>query len=131
MNAKRITIILAGVMCMYLVFGGVRCVAAGPAETVRPTLDRLLKAVEANDYEDFLVNSTDEVKAGLTKQMLEGVSGQLSPRMKKGYDCSFLGELKQQGCQVFLWKMTFKDGNDDILVTLVLKEDKVAGFWLK
>jgi hypothetical protein len=63
--------------------------------------------------------------------MFEGVSTLLSPRMKKGYDTAYLGQLKQQGCQVYLWKLVFKDGGDDTLAKLVLKDGKVAGFWLQ
>ena len=41
------------------------------------------------------------------------------------------GQLKQQGCQVHLWKLVFKDGGDDTLAKLVLKDGRVAGFWLQ
>lgn len=105
--------------------------AAGPDDSCRPVLDKLLKAVEANDYDSFVADGTAEVKAALTKQMLEGVSTQLAPRMKKGYDATYLGELKQSGCKVYLWKLTYKDGGDDILARLSLKEGKVAGFLLQ
>jgi hypothetical protein len=105
--------------------------AASAEETARPVLERLLKAVEANDYDSFVADGTPEVKAALTKQMLEGVSAQMAPRMKKGYDATYLGELKQQGCQVYLWKLTYKDGGDDTLARLSLKTGKVAGFLLQ
>lgn len=107
------------------------CIAAETVEPGRAILDKLLKATEANDYDSFVADGTAPFKAGITKQMLEGVSGQLSPRMKKGYQCSYLGELNQQGCQVLLWKLVFKDGGDDTLAKLVLKDGKVAGFWLQ
>ncbi len=100
-------------------------------EPGRPVLDKLLKATEANDYDSFVADGTDVFKAALTRQMLQSVSGQLSPRMKKGYQCAYLGELKQQGCRVLLWKLVFKDGGDDTLARLVLKDDKVAGFWFQ
>src|SRR6266446_8063626 len=58
-----------------------------PTNTERAILDKLLKATVANDYDSFVADSTDVFKAALTRQMLEGVSGQLSPRMKKGYQC--------------------------------------------
>jgi hypothetical protein len=51
--------------------------------------------------------------------------------MKKGYECVRLGELTQQGCRVLLWKLAYKDGGDDTLAKLVLKDGKVAGFWLQ
>jgi hypothetical protein len=128
MNAKRLVMVA---ICACSALSGAVCLAAGAEDSARPVLDKLLKAVEANDYESFVADGTPEVKAGLTKQMLEGVSAQMAPRMNKGYDAAFLGELKQQGCRVYLWKLTYKDGGDDTLVRLTLKAGKVAGFLLQ
>ncbi len=105
-------------------------VTAAETDAIK-VLKKLLKAVEACDYDNFVADGNARFKAGLTKQMLEGVCAQLSPRMKNGYDTTYLGQLKQQGCQVYLWKLVFKDAGDDTLARLVLKEGKVAGFWLQ
>ena len=106
--------------------------AAADNETDEATiLKKLLVAVEVGDYDGFVADGDAEFKAGLTKQMFEGVSAQLAPRMKEGYDTFYLGQLKQQGCQVYLWKLAFKDAGDDVLAKLVLKDGKVAGFWLQ
>lgn len=131
MKSKRLITAVLAVACGCLVFSACLCMDGNPPESARPVLDKLLKAVELNDYDNFVADGTDAFKAGLTKQILQGVSEQLAPRMKKGYELSFLGELKQQGCQVRLWKLTYKDGGDDILAKLVLKDGKVAGFWLQ
>jgi hypothetical protein len=131
MNARRVNAVVLGVVCLWLALSATACFAAENAEPGRAVLDKLLKATEANDYDSFVADGTDVFKAALTKQMLAGVSGQLSPRMKKGYRCTYLGELSQRGCQVFLWKLAFKDAGDDTLAKLVLKDGKVAGFWLQ
>jgi hypothetical protein len=131
MNIRSVIAAVSGVVCVWLALAATTCFAAEPAESGRPVLDKLLKATEANDYDSFVADGTDIFKAALTKQMLQGVSAQLSPRMKKGYQCSYLGELNQQGCRVLLWKLAFKDGGDDTLAKLVLKDGKVAGFWLQ
>ena len=128
MNAKRLVMVA---ICGCWTLSGAVCLAGGAEDSARPVLDKLLKAVEANDYDGFVADGTAQVKAALTKQMLEGVSAQMAPRMKKGYDATYLGELKQSGCQVYLWKLTYKDGGDDTLAKLVLKDGKVAGFWLQ
>jgi hypothetical protein len=94
-------------------------------------LKKLLTAVEVGDYDSFVADGDAAFKAALTMQMFEGVSEQLAFRMQGGYDTFYLGELNQQGCQVYLWKLVFKDGGDDTLAKLVLKDGKVAGFWLQ
>jgi len=102
-----------------------------PDEPVRPVLDKLLQAVEANDYKSFVADGTAPFKTGITKQIFEGVSAQMIPRMKKGYTCFYLGDLKQQGMSVYLWKLVYKDGENDTLAKLVLTGDKVAAFSLQ
>jgi hypothetical protein len=42
-----------------------------------------------------------------------------------------LGDVKQNGDHVTLWKLTFKDGSDDALVTLSAKDGKVGGFFIR
>ncbi len=128
MNMKQLVIVA---ICMCLALSAAVCLAGGAGNSARPVLDKLLKAMEANDYASFVADGTAEVKALLTKQMMEGVSAQMAPRMKKGYDATFLGELKQQGCQVYLWKLAYKDDGDDTLAKLSLKDGKVAGFLLQ
>jgi hypothetical protein len=106
--------------------------AADETETnEETTLRKLLTAVEVGDYEGFVADGDAAFKAALTKPMFEGVSEQLAFRMQGGYDTFYLGQLNQQGCQVYLWKLVFKDGGDDTLAKLVLKGGKVAGFWLQ
>jgi hypothetical protein len=51
--------------------------------------------------------------------------------MKKGYETTYMGALSQQNCQVYLWKLIYKDGGDDTLAKLAVQDGKVAGFWLQ
>ena len=129
-NQKKLVFYLIWVL---FIFTGIASADDGKAESGDTTiiLMKLLKAVEDYDYDNFVADGSAVFKAGITKQMFEGVCAQLSPRMKKGYDKTYLGRLNQQGCQVYLWKLQFKDGGDDILAKLVLKDGGVAGFWLQ
>src|SRR5881628_3835166 len=113
MNVRRIIVGVSALLGLGLVLCGRPCLAGTAAEPGRATLDKLLKAVEANDYDGFVAEGTDAFKAGITKPMLEGVSSQLAPRMKKGYEYVRLGELTQRGCRVLLWKLAYKDAGDD------------------
>ncbi len=122
----------AALVLAMAVFAGAGSSEAGESvPAAERMLNSLLAAVQANDHEGFVVNGTAAFKAGLTRPMLEGVSAQLSPRMNKGYNTAYLGQLRQQGLKVYLWKLSFNDGGDDTLAKLVLDKDKVAGFWLQ
>ncbi len=123
---------LTGIVCVLLLVASIASLYADEVDSpAKKVLRKLLTAVEQADYDGFVEDGTTAFKAGITKQMFEGVSVQLSSRMKEGYETYYLGQLKQQGCQVHLWKLVYKDGGDDTLAKLVLKEGKVAGFWLQ
>ncbi|MDD5503261.1 MAG: hypothetical protein PHH26_07355 [Candidatus Thermoplasmatota archaeon] len=126
-KAKQLANMAMGLACVCLVWSASVGMAANPDESARPVLDKLLKAVEANDYKSFVSDGADAFKTGITKEIFEGVSKQMAPRIKKGYTVFYLGELKQQGMSVYLWKLVYKDGENDTLAKLVLTGDKVAG----
>ena len=92
---------------------------------------RLLAAQTAKDYDAFVADADDNVKAALSKTQFDASSNLMIKRTSGGYDLAFLGELNQHGYQVFLYRLRFKDGGDDMLGTLSLKDDKVAGIYFK
>ena len=132
MKVLSAVIMLVAFVCACVLFLGIVPLYAREVESpAKRTLSKILNAVEDNDYDSFVEDGTAEFKAGLTKQMLQGVSQQLSSRMKAGYETYYLGQLNQQGCKVHLWKLVYKDGGDDTLAKLALKENKAGGFWLQ
>jgi len=94
-------------------------------------VNTLLTAIATNDYDALIANAAPALKSRITKETFTQVSTQLSPRLKKGYKLQYLGSLKQQGVEVFLWKIIYQDGGDDMLARLVIQESKVAGFWFQ
>jgi len=105
--------------------------SAGKDDLARPFLDKLLKAIEENDYDNFVADLTPKFQAELTKQRVAGISTQLSPRMKKGYKVFVLGDGKQSGHKVYLWKVVYEDDGDDTFVRMSLKDGKVTGFLMQ
>ncbi|AFY42994.1 hypothetical protein [Nostoc sp. PCC 7107] len=101
-----------------------------PEQSVQKTFTSLINAIEEKNYNKFISQGNAAFKEGITQQSFTQVSEQLAPRLKKGYSAVFVTKLNQQGYQVYLWKLTFKDGSDDILARLSLKAGKVGGFWL-
>ena len=106
-------------------------VQAEPDQRAQALFEKLMAATISNDYEKFIAECDAEMKAALTKPMLEGVSQQIAPRAKIGYDAQYLGDLNRQAHTVHLWRLRFKDGKDDALATLTVKDGKAAGFYLK
>jgi hypothetical protein len=91
----------------------------------------LIVAQTAKDYDAFVADADDNLKAALTKTQFDASSNLMNKRTGGGYDTTFLGELNQNGYQVFLYRLRFNDGGDDILGTMSLKDDKVGGIYFK
>jgi hypothetical protein len=104
---------------------------AAEAAQAEKIFKSLLVAQTAKDYAAFVADANDNLKAALTKTQFEAASNVLNKRIIGGYETTFLGELNQHGYQVFLYKLSFKDGGDDMLGTLSLKDDKVGGIYFK
>jgi hypothetical protein len=122
----------AGIMAVLVVLAWIPILNAAPTgPATEGTLNSLLAAIVTNNYDVLVANAAPALKTRITKETFAQVSTQLSPRLKKGYKPQYLGSLKQQGVEVFLWKITYQDGGDDMLARLVIQEDKVAGFWFQ
>jgi len=104
--------------------------AGEAAKEVAAIVSRLISALEQSDYATFVAGGDAPFKE-LKKEKFDAVGAQLGPKLKEGHKVLYLGELRQKGYHVTLWKLSFKDGSDDALVTLSVKDGKVGGFWIK
>lgn len=118
-------------LALVFFFGGSALNAATDAPPTAQILDKILTAIAINNYDALVANAAPALKARITKETFTQVTSQLSPRLKKGYKPDYLGSLRQQGVEVFLWKIIFLDGGDDLLINLVMQENMVAGFWFE
>jgi transposase-like protein len=92
---------------------------------------KLLAAQVAKDYEAFVADGTTQLKAALTKTQFEASSDLMIPKLAAGYEITPLGELNQKGYEVYLYRLRFKNGGDDMLGLLSLKDGKVGGIFFK
>jgi hypothetical protein len=43
----------------------------------------------------------------------------------------YMGQLRQQGLDISVWKVSFQDQGDDLLATLNVQNGRVGGFFLR
>ena len=91
---------------------------------------KLVSAIASDNYTVFVADGNAAFQ-GLKKDQFESVVSQIGSNLKSGYDLNYLGDLNQRGYQVTLWRVRFKNGGDDLLATLSMKDGKVGGFWIK
>jgi len=91
----------------------------------------MIAATENGSRDAFIAQGDASFRADITPPMFSGYSAQVGPRLKKGYSATFLATLRQEGYVVYVWKLEFKDGGDDMLFSLAIKDGKVGGFFLR
>jgi hypothetical protein len=96
----------------------------GPSDLLR----KMIAAIVSNDYEAFVAGGDPAFKAALTKPVFEGGTSRLVPRLTAGYSVSFLGTLNKGDFTIHLWKLSFKDGKDDLLARMDMKDGKILRF---
>lgn len=119
---------------LLLVFALQAAWAQGPGQApggMDRTLNGMLEALQSGSLPDFVAAGDAAFQSGMNQQMLEQVRSKLAPRLQQGYTSTYLGTLHQEGYTIYLWKLAFKDGLDDRLITMATKDGKVAGFFLR
>ena len=104
--------------------------AAEPAKEESAAITRNLNAVISESREDFVKNGEPAFQK-LTQEQLVAVSDRFKHRLEEGYETTYLGEFNQQSYRVTLWRLRFKDGKDDALASLSMKDGKIGGFFLR
>jgi hypothetical protein len=122
------TCLAAGALCLAIAPGKPALAAGAAPAGVERVLVKMIEAVKAQSYDDFLSDADAQLKSNLSRQQFEGLCGLYTAPLRKGYRFEFLGQLRQRGMPVYLWKITVVDGQDDGLIRLVMKEGKAYGF---
>jgi hypothetical protein len=101
-----------------------------PSEIAKKAYAFLMPALESGKFEKFIDLGDDRFKAAMKDPPFDQLIAIYAPRLKKGYDAVYFGDFKKIGARVYLWKLTLKDGGDDIIVQVSIKADKIHDFFL-
>jgi membrane glycosyltransferase len=118
-------------VALILLAVSIQRVSAAPDSAAQGLFDQLLAATVANDYDGFLALCDSTMNTALTKPIFEAASQKIAPAMRNGYESTYLGELRKAGFAVHLWRIRLKQGGDDLLATLSIKDGKSGGFYIR
>ena len=93
--------------------------------------DGLIAALRTGNHGHFIASGDDSFRNGITPEAVARIGNELQPRFVAGHDAAYLGQLRDRGTQVSLWKLTFHDGGDDLLARLCVRHGRVAGFLIR
>lgn len=96
----------------------------------QPVVHQLLDAIALRNYPAFVSMGTPEF-ASIGEAQFTQVANTVGPRLQQGYMTQYLGNLRQQGLDISVWKVSFRDQGDDMLATLNVRDGRVGGFFLR
>jgi hypothetical protein len=103
--------------------------SADPVMSNAALAERALKAVEQADYAAFIAQADNRVR----KMRLEDfrtLAGQHASRLRRAHELQPLDERWRGDVLLTRWKLVFKDGSPDAVLTLGVKNGKVATFMI-
>ena len=87
------SILLAAVLVLF----AIPCLRAEDTAQAETIFKKLIAAQLAKDYDAFVADGTDELKAALSKTQFEASSNIMTAKLSGGYDITMLGEINQHG----------------------------------
>jgi hypothetical protein len=96
--------------------------------TTERWFNTLLAATAADDYDQFVSVADEVFRGAITPTAFHSMCQSLAPRMQRGCEPTYLGQLGQNGAEVSLWRLTFADGGDDRLARMSVFHGRVNGF---
>jgi hypothetical protein len=123
----RFQLFLGIMLLMALAHG--HALAADQDSGITLTLKNMLTAIQNGSPEDFAKEGNETFKQEATQSLVDQAKERFGTRLKSGYKTFYLAELNQQGHKVHVWKITFTDGGDDLLVRVSFRNGKVAGLF--
>ena len=111
---------------------GARAQSGAGSDPPEGLMKKMMEAVKNNSYDDFMIECDEKMRAALTKQMFEGVASLMSTSLQLGHKITYLGKVRRaKGMVTYLWKLEPPTLKEDTLISMTLKDKKVAGFLLQ
>ncbi len=88
---------------------------------------RVLKAVQAQDFEAFVALGDKGVRK-MRAEDFQSLAERHASRLRLGHELRPLGERWRGAVLVSRWKLIFKDGGPDAVLTLGVRDGRVASF---
>ena len=89
--------------------------------------EMLMLTEKMDSNEKFAGDEAVVAKDAYPKTQFEKDSHLLKERLKAGYEYNLLGKLNEKGNAVYLYRIHPKDGGDDILCRMSVKNNKIVG----
>jgi hypothetical protein len=103
--------------------------SADPVKSNTVLAERVLQAFQQEDYAAFVAQADRNVRK-LEVDDFRALASRHAPRLRHGHDLQPLDDRWRGAVHDSRWKVIFKDGSPDAVLTLGVRDGKVATFAL-
>lgn len=100
-------------------------------ELIQTNMDSMLTAVALGSYDSFIASGSPDFKVSYSAAAFALVSEAKGARLSAGYDATYLTSLNVNDYVVYLWKLSYSDGQDDSLLSISVANGFVVGFLIQ
>lgn len=91
----------------------------------------LVQAIQDGDSSVFQELGDENFRKQMTPELFQSAQAEIGARLREGYISTYLGKISKKQKEMFLWKIITSKNPEQLLVTLVLENNKVAAFYFQ
>jgi hypothetical protein len=91
----------------------------------------LMQGIQDGDVSVFQELGNEDFRKQMTPQLFQSAQAEIGMRLREGYTSTYLGKISKNRKEMFLWKIIISKNPEQLLVTLVIENNKVAAFYFQ
>ncbi|NCW27979.1 MAG: hypothetical protein EBV83_06775 [Verrucomicrobia bacterium] len=91
----------------------------------------LMQGIQDGDVSVFQELGNEAFRKQMTPEFFQSCQAKIGMRLRDGYCSSYLGKISKNQREIFLWKIIPQKNQEQLLVTLVLEDNKVEAFYFQ
>lgn len=111
--------------CLATVFAGD---SPGEAKNIYGVLMQGIVDGDRSVFEDV---GTEQFRKQMTPELFQSAQIQIGDRLRQGFQSVYLGKVIKNSREIYLWKIIIPQSSEELLATLILEKNKVAGFYFQ
>lgn len=111
--------------CLATVFAGD---SPGEAKNIYGVLMQGIVDGDRSVFEDV---GTEQFRKQMTPELFQSAQIQIGDRLRQGFQSVYLGKVIKNSREIYLWKIIISQSSEELLATLILEKNKVAGFYFQ
>ena len=122
---KRLICLGCGLLSSLTAFSGE---SPGEAKNIYGVLMQGILDGDRSVFDDL---GTGPFRKQMTPELFQTAQIEIGNRLRQGFQSVYLGKVIKNSREIYLWKIIISQSSEELLATLILEKNKVAGFYFQ